>query len=156
MGARVSRCFVPIPDTSTGFPWLGGPQTSPEQPKTKVGMHKTALPEIVREIRGLEPLPAVVTRVLEIGARDDVVPDDLIDVMRTDLGITCKVLKVCNSAYYGLQREIASMKEAGNVLGASALVNLVLTCGANKYFHDHGATSGRDQTGLWRRCLKRN
>ena len=49
----------------------------------------------------------------------DVTPEELMEVVPTDLGITCKVLKVCNSAYYGLQREIASLKEAENVLGVS-------------------------------------
>ena len=89
-------------------------------------MYQTPLKDIVRDIRGLEPFPAVVTRVIELASRDDVVPNDLLDVMRTDLGITCKALKVCNSAFYGLRREVASLRDAGNLLGVKTLVNLVL------------------------------
>ncbi len=116
-------------------------------------MPRVPLKEIVTDIRSLRPLPAVVTKVLEIGSREDAVPDELLDVMRTDMAITCTVLKVCNSAYYGFQREVGSLREAGNMLGVSTLVNLVLTCGANRYFRDHGEAAGCDPTAVWRRCL---
>ena len=51
---------------------------------------------------------------------------ELVEVIQTDAGLTAKVLKLCNSAYYGFRREIASLPEAGNMLGCSTLVNQYL------------------------------
>lgn len=107
------------------------------------------LDEILSEIKGLEPLPQVALRVLEIGAQDEVVPQDLIAVIETDAAMTAKVLKLSNSAYYGFRREIGSIAEAGNLLGVSALVNLVLTGCAGRHFKKHGGTNAAVTQRMW-------
>jgi len=111
------------------------------------------LKDIVSEMRSLEPFPGVAARVLSLSARADVVPGDVIALVQTDAGITSKVLKLCNSAYFGFQREIASMHEAGNRLGVTTLVNLVMTSSAGKYFRDYGGASAEAQARLWRRSV---
>ena len=116
-------------------------------------MQQASLKEIVNDIRSLEPFPTVVSRILSLSAADDVVPDELIGVIQTDPGITGKVLKLCNSAYYGFSRRIPSLADAGNMLGVSTLVNLALTCSASKYFRDYGAAKSRNQASLWQSCL---
>ena len=78
---------------------------------------KSTLKEIVCEIRSLEPFPRIATRVLEIGAQPHVVPGELISVIQMDPGLTAKVLRLCNSAYYGFQRQIASLDEAAERTG---------------------------------------
>lgn len=94
---------------------------------------------VLEEIRSLEPLPEVSMRVLRLSQDEEVIPRDLVAVIQTDAGITAKVLKLCNSALFGFQREIASLPEAGNLLGVQMLVNLVLTSCAGRYFRDYGA-----------------
>ncbi len=105
------------------------------------------------EMRSLEPFPGVAARVLELSGRADVVPSELIDLVQTDPGITSKVLKLCNSAYYGFQREIASLHEAGNLLGVTTLVNLVLTSSAGKYFRDYGNAGNNNMEKRWEMCV---
>lgn len=110
------------------------------------------LKDLMFEMRSLEPFPGVATRVLELSARNDVVPSELIELVQTDPGITSKVLKLCNSAYYGFQREIASLHEAGNLLGVTTLVNLVLTSSAGKYFKSGVANGGATEK-RWEQCV---
>lgn len=107
------------------------------------------LKEIVTEIRTLEPFPQVATRVLELSSQEQVVPGELMEVIQLDPVLTAKVLRLCNSAYYGFQREIASLTEAGNLLGVTTLVNLVLTTSASKYFRNYGQATSRSQRTLW-------
>ncbi|MEZ6013914.1 MAG: HDOD domain-containing protein [Planctomycetota bacterium] len=114
---------------------------------------QTPLKDIVFEMRSLEPFPGVAARVLELAGKADVVPGDVIELVQTDAGITSKVLKLCNSAYFGFQREIASMHEAGNRLGVTTLVNLVMTSSAGKYFRDYGGASADAQARLWKRSV---
>ncbi len=112
-----------------------------------------ALDEILRDIKNLEPLPRVALRVMELGADEQVVPRDLIAVIETDAAMTAKVLRLSNSAYYGFRREIASLAEAGNLLGVSALVNLVLTSCAARYFRGHGRADARTLEATWERSI---
>ena len=112
-----------------------------------------ALQDILEEIKSLEPLPQVALRVLSLSAREDVVPSELVAVIQTDAGVTAKVLKLCNSAYYGFRREIASLPEAGNLLGCSTLVNLVLTACAGRYFRDYGRGDARRARASWERSV---
>ena len=66
--------------------------------------------EVLSEIRTLEPFPHVATRVLSVSAREDTVPSDITEVIQSDPALTAKVLRLCNSAYYGFQREVASRR----------------------------------------------
>ena len=107
------------------------------------------LKEIVQDVRSLEPFPSIAARVLELSSNDEVAPRELIEVIQLDPALTAKVLRLCNSAFYGFQREISTLEEAGNMLGVRTLVSLVLTSTANRYFHDVGQASGRSQEHLW-------
>ena len=111
------------------------------------------LKDLMYEMRSLEPFPGVAARVLEVAGRDEVVPSELIELVQTDPGITSKVLKLCNSAYYGFQREIAALHEAGNLRGVTTLVNLVLTSSAGKYFRDYGSAKGHSMESRWEQCV---
>lgn len=112
-----------------------------------------ALAELLDEIKSVEPLPQVASRVMQLGSAEDVVPRDLVEVIQTDAGITAKVLKLCNSALYGFKREIGSLPEAGNLLGVSTLVNLVLTSCAGRYFRDYGYTDPEATLKLWEHSI---
>jgi len=111
------------------------------------------LHDILAEIKSLEPLPQVAMRVVELASHEDVIPGELVAVIQTDAAITAKVLKLCNSALFGFQREIASLSEAGNLLGVTTLVNLVLTSCAGRYFRDYGRGDARAAQELWERSV---
>lgn len=109
--------------------------------------------EILTEIRSLEPFPEVAIKAMQIASREDAAPEELIEVIEVDAGLVGKVLKLCNSAYYGFQREIASIREAGNLLGVRTLVNLVTTFSSNRYFRDYGRSSSESRRTLWERSV---
>jgi HD-like signal output (HDOD) protein len=112
-------------------------------------MSTETLNDVLREIKSLEPLPQVAMRVVQLASQEDVIPRELVEVIQTDAGITAKVLKLCNSALFGFRREIASLPEAGNLLGVSTLVNLVLTSCASRYFRDYGRGGTRKGRARW-------
>lgn len=111
------------------------------------------LPDLLAGIRNLAPLPHVALRVLELSQRADVVPRELIGVIQTEPALTAKVLRLTNSAYYGLKRQIASLEEAGNLLGTSTLVNLVLTGCAARYFNEVSAGDDAARRRRWERSI---
>jgi HD-like signal output (HDOD) protein len=111
------------------------------------------LQSILDDVKSLEPLPQVAMRVMTLSSKTDLVPRELVEVIQTDAGLTAKVLKLCNSAYYGFRREIASLPEAGNLLGCSTLVNLVVTSCTAMYFRNYGGQSANAARRQWERSI---
>jgi len=51
------------------------------------------------------------------------------DTLSKDQGLTARILKLANSAYYGLQAEVQSVARASAVLGMAEIRNIVLALG---------------------------
>ncbi|MCB9915434.1 MAG: HDOD domain-containing protein [Planctomycetes bacterium] len=116
-------------------------------------MENDRLSQVLEGLRDVEPWPPVATRVLRLSQQPDVVPSELVAVIQTDAGLTARALRLCNSAYYGFQREIATLSEAGNLLGTRALVNLVMTSCAQRYFRPGGGRESERARRLWERSM---
>lgn len=108
---------------------------------------------LIAGVHALEPLPAVCTRLMQLAGEDHVVPQELVEVIQTDAGITAKVLRLCNSAYYGFSRQVDSLEEAGNRLGVNTLVNLVLTACSGNYFKSLGNSDSKLAQKFWERSI---
>ena len=111
------------------------------------------LDPILSGVHALKPLPAVCTRVMQLAGEENIVPGELVAVIQTDAGITAKVLRLCNSAYYGFARQVDSLDEAGNRLGVNTLVNLVLTACSGNYFKSLGNADEAHAKQHWERSI---
>lgn len=108
--------------------------------------------DILSKLRSVEPFPTVATTALQWSERPDVIPADLVEVVQADPGLTAKVLKLSNSAYYGFQQQISSLREAGNRLGTKVLTNLIVTTCGTRYFREFGGDE-ESSSELWMRCV---
>jgi len=77
----------------------------------------------------LPALPTVVFRVLEATDRETVTTAEIEALISADAAITSKILKVVNSAYFGLPRQVGSIAQAISILGLHQVRNLVLSVG---------------------------
>ncbi|MFT7670743.1 MAG: HD-like signal output (HDOD) protein [Planctomycetota bacterium] len=116
-------------------------------------MNLTRMQAITDGIRNLQPWPPVSIKVLNLSREPDVVPADLVGVLQTDAAMTARVLKLCNSAFYGFHREVDSLHEAANRLGVGALVSLVLTSCVGKTFTGAGKATELAGKQLWERSV---
>ena len=73
------------------------------------------------------PLPHTTIRVVQMINRPETTADELAAVLEDDQALTARLLRVANSAYYGLPRQISSVAEAVVMLGLNTLRSLVLT-----------------------------
>lgn len=85
---------------------------------------------IDRTIKDIPPLPAVVSRVLDESSKADTTPHRLEQLIQTDPGLSAKVLRVVNSAYYGLPGQVSGLSQACMILGIQQIRNLVLSVSA--------------------------
>ena len=88
-----------------------------------------------RIVRTLEDLPAmheVVMKAQEIMADPNSDIEDLAVIIETDQSIAIRVLKLINSAHYGLSDKVSSIRQACNLLGFRTLQEVIITVGVSK------------------------
>ena len=83
--------------------------------------------EILEKARAVPALPAAAARVITLIQDPDVGISELMKVIEHDPGLTSNVLRLANSAYFGGNREIVSVRDAGVRLGMNRIFQLVLT-----------------------------
>jgi len=82
--------------------------------------------KLAAAVDGMPAFPKSVQRILELTRDVNCSPKDLVHVIDTDPVVTLKVLKVVNSAYYSLPKQITSINHAVVFLGFNTIKNLAL------------------------------
>jgi putative nucleotidyltransferase with HDIG domain len=81
-------------------------------------------------VDGMPAFPKSVQRILELTRDVNSTPKDLVDVIDKDPVVTVKILKVVNSAYYSLPKQITSIGHSVVYLGFNTIKNLALSIAA--------------------------
>jgi HD-like signal output (HDOD) protein len=82
--------------------------------------------ELLDAIDRIQAFPVSVQNILKLARDSTSAPRDLVDVIQRDPIVTIKVLRVVNSAYYSLPRQITSIDHAVVLLGFNTIKNLAL------------------------------
>lgn len=102
----------------------------------------------------MPPLPTSVGKVLEICQKPNAQPNDLNKVISLDPVLLARVMKLINSAYYGLNQEVTSLVRAIIMLGLNTIKNLALSTavlGSLNTAHTKNAVLNLD--GFWLHSL---
>ena len=86
--------------------------------------------KLTAAVDGMPAFPKSVQRILELTRDVNSTPKDLVDVIDKDPVVTVKILKVVNSAYYSLPKQITSIGHAVVYLGFNTIKNLALSIAA--------------------------
>jgi HD-like signal output (HDOD) protein len=81
--------------------------------------------KIIKKIEELPPMPKVLLKAREIIGNENSGFNDIAKIIETDQAIAAKVLKVANSAYYGLSGMVSSIHQASVVLGYQTLEQVI-------------------------------
>ena len=114
---------------------------------------ETNLEEALGEyIKTMPSLPTSVTKVLEICNNPRTSPADLNHVISLDPVLVGRVLKLINSAYYGLGQTVTSLVRAIIMLGINTVKNLVLSTAVVGQLTSK-KSPGLEMEGFWRHSL---
>ncbi len=108
---------------------------------------------IVQAIDQLPPFPTVVTEAVSILDSPDSSAMDVVKVVQYDQSVTANVLKVCNSAFYGLPRKVSSLREAVVRLGGHQLKEIILTGTVVKYYKNAMGGYALSRQDLWKHAI---
>jgi putative nucleotidyltransferase with HDIG domain len=86
--------------------------------------------KLTAAVEKMPAFPKSVQRILELTRDVNSTPKDLVEVIDKDPVVTVKVLKVVNSAYYSLPKQITSVGHAVVYLGFNTIKNLALSIAA--------------------------
>lgn len=82
-----------------------------------------------RAMVDLPALPTVVMQVVQATEKDTATTTEIESLLSADAAITTKLLKVVNSAYFGLPRQIVNVNQTIAILGMQQVRNLVMSIG---------------------------
>lgn len=104
-------------------------------------------------INDIPSLPVSVGKVMEVCNVASVNPSDINKVISLDPVLTGRVLKLINSAYYGLNTHVTSLIKAITMLGINTVKNLALSTAILSALPKNKGIHGLDMEGYWRHCL---
>ncbi|MDR1575671.1 MAG: HDOD domain-containing protein [Treponema sp.] len=115
---------------------------------------KEALTEKIAEyIKDMPSLPTSVSKVLNLCNNPQTSPADLNYVISLDPVLVGRVLKLLNSAYYGLNQRVTNLVRAIIMLGINTIKNLALSSAIMGILPKDKRYQGLDMEGFWRHSL---
>jgi len=94
-------------------------------------------------------LPEVVGRIIQILEDPNSAPQDLFDVVRRDPALSAKLLRVINSAFYGMPGQVADVDRAIVLLGMDSVKNLAIAASLGPVFQSSPSQDLFDAKDLW-------
>jgi putative nucleotidyltransferase with HDIG domain len=116
-------------------------------------MDQTLDRQIRNYIVAMPSLPTSVSKVMELCNNPQVNPADLNQVISLDPVLTGRVLKLLNSAYYGLSHQITSLARAIIMLGVNTVKNLILSSTVLEALTGKKVSRGLDMEAFWQHSL---
>lgn len=113
-----------------------------------LSLNNPRLKQLVCQIDRLPSIPSLYIEMIEQLQDPEVELSDVATTVSKDIGMTAKILKLVNSAYFGLRREINDASEAVTYLGINTLKTLVLTIHAFSQFEGR-RTEGFSLEQIW-------
>lgn len=89
-------------------------------------MSEPILKNITSKIRSFPSMPATGAKMLKMLEDPETSMVEIEDVLRHDPGLTGNVLKLANSAYFGIPSKVSSVKQGVLLLGLKRLIQLVV------------------------------
>ena len=108
---------------------------------------------ILSRLSGLPPMPRIVFEAHEIMEDPNSGAKEVAELIETDQAIAAKVLKMANSAYYGMSGKVSSIQHAAVVLGEKAMGELITLAGTSSLLGNKLYGYAMDSGELWRHSM---
>lgn len=114
---------------------------------------KLIVDKALASIGDIATLPEVTIKIIELVEDPKSTARDLHEIIKNDPALSVKVLKVVNSAFYGLPGQVASVDRAIILLGLSAVKNIAIAASIARLFKGKRISDQFSAADLWRHSL---
>ena len=108
---------------------------------------------IVEQIDLLEPVPPIAAQIMALAQDPNSSLSKIADLIRNDPALTANLLRTCNSVYFGLSRQVESIRDAISLVGLDHIVRLVLLNSLSANFKKEAVGYGLGEGALWRHAV---
>lgn len=127
--------------------------TAQTTPPSSGGGHEAIVTAALKEISHIATLPEVTMKIISLVEDPDSTAQDLNSVISNDPALGARILKVVNSAFYGLPGQIGSTNRAIVLLGLNAVKNIAIAASLAKLFRGGQITPTFTAKELWQHCI---
>lgn len=109
--------------------------------------------EVVAKVRNLPPVSQAALRLVTLLEQPAISNEEIVEVLKCDNVLTAKLLRACNSPFFGLEEPVASVDQAVFLLGHQQILHIVLSLafgGAMSVVLPQHAVEAED---LWRHSV---
>src|SRR5690606_35035478 len=117
-----------------------------EEPNVKVV-------EAVKKVTTLAKLPEVTARIVRTVEDPNSTAAGLHKIISHDPALVTRILKVVNSAFYGLPGQVGSVERAIVLLGLNAVKNIAVAASLGQMFRGVKLCDGFTAKDLWTHCI---
>jgi len=116
-------------------------------------LHNEALRRLVSQIDRVPSLPALYFEIVKELDSSEASMSQIAGIIAKDIGMTAKILKLVNSAFFGIARRLSDAQEAVSFLGVETIKSLVLSIQAFSQL-DKASLPGFSPEVLWHHSLE--
>ena len=112
--------------------------------------------EILKKLDSIKDIPTLPTIVFELNEllQDPNTPiTDISDIIEKDQAMSLRVLKLVNSAFYGIHKEVNDIGNAIVLLGFNTVRNAIVSLGVINSFSGVKSLEGFDISDFWKHSL---
>ena len=101
----------------------------------------------------LATLPEIALEVMRVAENPQATGEDLDRVLSKDPTLVARVLRIVNSAYYGVRREVTSVGTAIALLGFGAVKSIAIAASLTRMFRGGAVGASFEARELWRHSI---
>lgn len=109
--------------------------------------------DAIKEVSHIATLPEITVKIIQIVENPDSTAQDLHKLISNDPALCARILKVVNSAFYGLPGQIASINRAIVLLGLNAVKNIAIAASLSKMFRGGQISPNFNAKDLWNHSI---
>ncbi len=111
----------------------------------------TVMQKSLMNFKTLPSLPGVAIQILELCEKKDLDLSKMADLIGKDPALSARVLRIVNSPYYALSRQVSTLEHAVSLLGSHVVRTVALSFSIVRGLRDESGASAL--SGFWRRSL---
>lgn len=112
-----------------------------------------SIEDIVGQVGALPPLPDTALKLMKVMNDPRSSMDNIVEANKYDQAVTGEVLKLCNSAFFGLSRKVTSLNDAMRSLGTMKVLQLVMSVHTNSILSCEQKGYGLEPGVLWKHSV---
>jgi HD-like signal output (HDOD) protein len=114
---------------------------------------RTQVAEVLRKVTTIATLPQVTSQIIKTVEDPKSTAQQLHKIVSHDPALVTRILKVVNSAFYGLPGQVGSIERAIVILGLNGIKNIAVAASLGQLFRGANLCEGVSPRDLWTHCI---